>query len=435
MVMAEAVAMDMSHTYEEADVPAGYRRTQIGIIPEGWELKPIGELLEFKNGLNKAKQYFGYGTPIINYMDVFDHTGIREEHVEGLVDVTKNEIEAYSARKGDVLFTRTSETLEEIGYASVVLEDIEAAVFSGFVLRGRPKSDELTYDFKRYCFRSEAVRKQIISKGTYTTRALTNGRALSSVLLPFPKRECEQRAIAAALQDQDELISSLELLIEKKRAIKQGVMRELLTGTRRLPGFAEDWCQKPLSSVAEIRSGGTPSTSNPDYWNGEVLWCTPTDITALKGFKYLETTERKITAAGLAVSSAEVIPPNSIIMTSRATIGECAINTTPLTTNQGFKNLVPLKGTDAEFLYYLMLTQKENLISLCGGSTFLEIGKSQLVQFGVLVPSSEDEQTAIANVISDMDQDIFDSLKQLEKAKSIKEGMMHSLLAGKVRFV
>lgn len=118
MVMAEAVAIDMPQTSEEADVPAGYRRTQIGIIPEDWELKPIGELLEFKNGLNKAKQYFGYGTPIINYMDVFEHTGIRREHVAGLVDVTRNEIEAYSARKGDVLFTRTSETLE-IGRAHV----------------------------------------------------------------------------------------------------------------------------------------------------------------------------------------------------------------------------------------------------------------------------------------------------------------------------
>ncbi|MBT0780849.1 hypothetical protein [Paracoccus sp. pheM1] len=121
-------------------------------LPSGWSLTPVGDLLTFKNGLNKGKVFFGYGTPIVNYMDVFRHTGIRASDVKGLVDVSNAERKAFSARKGDVLFTRTSETPEEVGVSAVLLDDIENAVFSGFVLRGRPVSHRLTSNYARYCF-------------------------------------------------------------------------------------------------------------------------------------------------------------------------------------------------------------------------------------------------------------------------------------------
>src|SRR5205814_6512054 len=105
-------------------------------------------------------------------------------------------------------------------------------------------------------------------------------------------------------------------------------------------------------------------------------------------------------------SSAEIIPANSIVMTSRATIGECAINRVPLSTNQGFKNFVPFEHVDVEFLFYLLLTQKQGFISLCGGSTFLEIGKAQLAIFEVRVPKEKAEQTAIAEVLTVMDAEL-----------------------------
>lgn len=137
-----------------------------------------------------------------------------------------------------------------------------------------------------------------------------------------------------------------------------------------------------------------------------MLWCTPTDITALNGEKYIFETSRKITAAGLKVSSAGIIPAGSIVMTSRATIGECAINIHPITTNQGFKNFIPLNSVDSEFLYYLLSTQRDGFISLCSGSTFLEIGKQQLATYEVLVPNEKSEQTAIAIMLADMDKEI-----------------------------
>jgi len=109
-----------------------------------------------------------------------------------------------------------------------------------------------------------------------------------------------------------------------------------------------------------------------------------------------------------------------------ATIGECAINTVSVTTNQGFKNIVPFQVIQIEFLYYLMVIQKKRLIALCGGSTFLEIGKKQLAVFDVFLPLDKSEQSAIASVLSDMDAEIDALVLKLEKARRLKQGMMHN---------
>jgi len=231
------------------------------------------------------------------------------------------------------------------------------------------------------------------------------------------------------------LLAQLGALIDKKQNIKQAAMQQLLTGQTRLPGFHGNWERKRLDSVADIRSGGTPSTSEPRFWDGEIPWCTPTDITALNGHKYLGETTRRITQLGLKASSAEMIPLHSVIMTSRATIGECAINTVPVSTNQGFKNFVPFATTDVEFLYYLLSTQRQGFISLCGGSTFLEIGKVQLAAYEVRFPSTKAEQTAIAAVLSDMDSEIAALELRRENTRALKQAMMQELLTGQTRLI
>jgi type I restriction enzyme S subunit len=140
-----------------------------------------------------------------------------------------------------------------------------------------------------------------------------------------------------------------------------------------------------------------------------------------------------ITLHGLKASSAEMIPAHSIVMTSRATIGECAINTVPVSTNQGFKNLVPFETIDVDFLYYLLQTQRQGFINLCGGSTFLEIGKTQLAAYLVRIPSEKEEQTAIAEVLTDMDAELTALDQRREKTRALKQAMMQELLTGKTR--
>jgi type I restriction enzyme S subunit len=195
----------------------------------------------------------------------------------------------------------------------------------------------------------------------------------------------------------------------------------------------EDWSVLPLSAIADIRSGGTPSTANPSYWGGGIPWCTPTDITALNGRKYLLSTQRSISDAGLRSSSAELVPASSVIMTSRATIGACAINLLPVTTNQGFKNLVPLGDVSANFLYYLMCTKTEDLIKLCVGSTFLEIGKTELARFNLQVAPLLEERETIAEALSDTDA-LIESLQQfIAKKRALKQGAMQALLTGRQR--
>lgn len=198
-----------------------------------WKTISIGNCFEFKNGLNKAKEYFGSGTPIVNYMDVYKKTALRTNDIQGKVTLSQGEIRRYEVKKGDVFFTRTSETPEEVGIASVLLDDIPDCVFSGFVLRARPKMDILYDKYCQYCFSTVAVREQIISNCTYTTRALTNGNILSKITLVVPDKK-EQIAITAILDDMDDEISALQKKLDKVRRIKQGMMAELLTGRIRL---------------------------------------------------------------------------------------------------------------------------------------------------------------------------------------------------------
>lgn len=198
-----------------------------------WETIPVAELLEFKNGLNKASRFFGHGTPIVNFMDVMRSPVITADRVKGLVSLTRDEINRFSARQEDMFFTRTSETVDEIGTASVLVDDIPDAVFSGFVLRGRPRSGKINTTFLAYQFQLPSVREQVISTASYTTRALTNGGALGRVVVSVPARD-EQAAIAEVLADADTEIATLKRRMESARAVRTGMMQELLTGRTRL---------------------------------------------------------------------------------------------------------------------------------------------------------------------------------------------------------
>ena len=184
------------------------------------EWKKIGELFEFKNGLNKGKEFFGRGTPIVNYTDVYKKNKIYLNDLLGTVETTNDEQERYSVKRGDVFFTRTSETKEEVGKTSVLLEDVENGVFSGFVLRARPKTELLIPEYCAYCFETYEFRKSVVRYSTYTTRALTNGGTLSKLKIPIPSIEIQNHIVTILDKFQD-ILSDTKGMLPKEIELRQ----------------------------------------------------------------------------------------------------------------------------------------------------------------------------------------------------------------------
>ena len=407
------------------ELKPGYKQTELGVIPGGWAVLSLREFTTIATGNTPST------SDAKNYGDEFLFVSPGDLGEKKFITRTEKMLStkgfgiARQFPKKSILFVCIGSTIGKCGIALVKLASNQQinAIFP---------APTFSTGFLYYALCAAASRIRALAGEQAVP--LVNKTQFSETKVALPPLS-EQEAIAEALSDADALIESLDQLIAKKRQIKQGAMQELLTGKRRLPGFSGEWEAKRLAELADIRSGGTPSTIQPQFWDGGVMWCTPTDITALNAFKYLSNTSRTISTEGLKASSAEIIPTHSIVMTSRATIGECAINTVPMTTNQGFKNFVPFDSVDAEFLYYLLTTQRAGFIGLCSGSTFLEIGKTQLSGYQVQVPKIKSEQTAIATILSDMDTELAALESRLAKARQIKQGMMQELLTGRIRLL
>lgn len=233
------------------------------------------------------------------------------------------------------------------------------------------------------------------------------------------------------LETWDKAIEKLSEKIKIQKQVKKNLLNDLLTGKKRLVGFKENWETVLLGSVGEIISGGTPDTDNKENWAGKIPWITPTEITKLKG-KYIFSTQRTITEIGLKNSSAKLIPPHSLIICSRATVGDCAINTKEITTNQGFKNIIP-KNIDIDYLYYLILTKKNVLKKMASGSTFLEFSKKDLEKIKIRIPTSKNEQSAISLVLSTIDNEIDQLTRKLTLFKDQRKYLLNNLITGKIR--
>ncbi len=414
-----------------------YQFTDFGLFPSDWILISIGELLRFKNGLNKEKEFFGEGTPIINYMDVFNRPSIEKKHLNGKVTLTNDEVENYSARKGDIFFTRTSEIQREIGISSVLVEKIPKCVFSGFVLRGRPISSKLSIDYSKYCFSANYVRKQIISTSSYTTRALTNGRLLSQVKIFIPKSIDEQKLIAETLTDMDNLIASLEVLVAKKRAIKFGTMQELLTGKKRLQGFEGEWKKKKLGEVCFVQGGYAFKSDNFQKNPG-------IPIIRISNIK-----KESISLNDIVYYDDKFLIPNNfkikrgdiLIAMSGATtgkIGKYQLNKVSyLNQRVGSFKLLSDSNTNKEYLFQLLTSKlfQMTLNSELEQGAQPNISGKQLENLEFGFPISTEEQEAIAEVFSDIDREIEYLEKQLSKTKKLKQGMMQELLTGKTRLI
>ena len=264
---------------------------------------------------------------------------------------------------------------------------------------------------------------------------------VGSYRLSLPPRS-EQRKIAAILSSVDNTIENTKAIVDQVQVVKSGVMNDLFT--RGLPGWhtrfknseigevPADWMAMTLADAATVVGGGTPRRSQQAFWNGDVPWATPTDVTGLHG-RTIGETAASITGAGLTSSSATLLPPNSLLMTTRATIGACAINRIPMATNQGFQNLIPMRQlTCVDFLYYLIQYYARRLKQLAAGSTFLEISRRTVRGFRVYLPPLS-EQRKIAAILSSMDDEIETSMRSLHSLQIVKSGLTSVLLTGELR--
>ena len=192
----------------------------------------------------------------------------------------------------------------------------------------------------------------------------------------------------------------------------------------RFPEFSGEWETKSINDLADVIGGGTPDTTVKSYWDGEIQWFTPSEIGKNK---YVDSSLRTITEVGLNNSSAKLLPPNTILLSSRATIGECSLSLRECATNQGFQCLVS-KKCNVDFLYYLIQTKKKDLIRKSCGSTFLEISANEVRKIQVSVPSDV-EQQKIAELLSLIDERIATQNKIIEDLKKLKSAIRKKMFS------
>ena len=306
-----------------------------------WEEHTLSEYLEFKNGLNPDAKRIGSGLPFISVMDILSEGVINYDNIRGKVNATEKEIECFGVKDGDLLFQRSSETLEDVGRANVYMDN-RTAIYGGFVIRGRKIGN---YDplFFKYLLATPLARKRTCRMGAGAQHFNIGQEGLSKISLYFPSIE-EQRKIAEFLSLIDERIATKNKIIEKLQSLIKGLIDDIITlKCGQLVAFE--------TLYSKAGEGGTPTTSNSEFYdNGSIPFIKIDDLSN----KYLSANKDYITELGLKKSSAWLIPTHSIIYSNGATIGAISINKYPVCTKQGILGIVPNTNIDVEFLYYFM---------------------------------------------------------------------------------
>ena len=391
------------------------------MIPNGWRLGLFSDGIELISGQHVEAKFvnsIGNGKPYLTGPADFPN---------GKIVVTKyTENAKKECYKGDLLIT-----VKGSGTGKVIEADAAYAI-SRQLMAIRSISFEPKFCF--YNLVASIRRYEEAAAGLIP--GISREDVLNTPIMIPPKKE--QSKIAKIISTWDKAINTTERLIDNSKQQKKALMQQLLTGKKRLlnnsgKAFENIWEEKRISELGDISSGGTPSTSKPEYWSGNIDWVTPTDITTQDSI-YIESSARQISLDGIKNSSAKLLPKGALLVCTRATIGEMAIASHEMSTNQGFKNIVPNENTSMEYVYYLLSFFKHKLISKASGSTFLELSKSTFEGLKFLVPEYQ-EQQKIAAVLLNSDLEIDALKKQLADLKQEKKALMQQLLTGKRRVV
>lgn len=403
-----------------------------------WEKVKLGELYTVHNGLSKSRKFFGTGFPFVSFSVVFNNYFLPRELSE-LAQTTEKEQDSYSIRRGDVLITRTSETIDELGMSSVALKDYPFATYNGFTKRMRPiNPTRVVPEYIGYYLRNPEFRSKFLAFSTMTTRASLRNEDLLGLEVSLPPLETQNR-IASILSAYDDLIENNQKQIKLLEEAAERLYKEWFVDLRFpghedvkiVDGVPEGWKKTFIGNICATIGGGTPSTKNISYYQGgKIKWVTPTDITRNDSLILLDT-ERKITEDGLANSSAKLLPPYTILMTSRASVGFFGICKSEVCTNQGFISCIPYEDNTRMYLLYNLKERVEEIKQSAGGSTFLEISKTSFRNMEIILPTQK-----ILNDFNDVVVQIVKKMETLTESKVLlqeaRDRLLPKLMSGEI---
>lgn len=403
------------------------------MVKDGWKNCYITDLYNVYIGLTHTPKYVNQGMPFVSVKD------LKYKHIEfdDVKYITREEFDslpgACKPQKNDIVFGRVG----TLGNPCIVSKDKEFAIFVslGYL---RAKKD-ISNEFICQWLRSDMFLKLVDAKIAGSSQKNLNTGWLKEFQLSLPPLD-EQEEIANALSDMDNLISSLEKLIEKKKTIKQGAMQELLTGKKRLSGFNGEWTKMNLAKKSKIKarigwqglttaeyldSGYSYLVTGTDFKNGIIDW---------DGCHYVEKT-RYDQDKNIQIQN------DDILITKDGSLGKVAYVSRlskPATLNSGVFVIRPIQNAyDTRFVYYVLssFVFKDFLDLLSAGSTIIHLYQKDMNKFEFYIPDDIKEQKAIADILFDMDSEVTALEQKLAKCQKLKQGMMQQLLTGKIRLV
>lgn len=413
-------------------VNAKFKSTEVGVIPSDWEVVCLGEMtIKVGSGITPTggeRVYKKDGRPFLRSQNVGWGCLLMED-IAFIDDSTHNTFKDTEILVNDVFLNITGAS---IGRSAVADSRVEGGNVNQHVCIIRTAKDKLYPYFLNYSLLSRVGQKQIDSFQAGGNRQGLNFGQIRSFKIPLPTK-AEQNAIATVLSDADALISSLEKLIAKKRNIKQGAMQQLLTGKKRLPGFSGKWEVKKLGEIAHIDPENLGSDINPNY-SFRYISLEDVDYGILRGDTEQifciapSRARRKVRKGDVLVST---VRPN---LKSHLLIKEDVVDTV-CSTGFSVVRCKPALAYPAFIFAHLFTGSLERQIeSFLTGSNYPAINSSDVKALRIPCPSPR-EQTAIAQVLSDMDAEIEALEKKLDKFRMIKQGMMQELLSGRTRLI
>ena len=386
-----------------------------------WEKTTLGNIGETFNGLTgKSSADFGQGSPYITYKSIFDNSRIDLSRVE-LVTITDQERQKGTQNKvqyGDIFFTTSSETPEEVGMTSVLLDDIEDCYLNSFCFGYRLYSKEhILPEYMRFYLRTQGVRKKLFVLAQGSTRFNISKGEVMNVSVAIPEIK-EQEKIAKFLSLLEERIDTQIKIIEDLKKLKSAISKQIFV--------QKPICWNRLETLfIKGKAGGTPTSTNKDYYNGEIPFLSINDIT--KQGKYIRYTENHLSQSGLDNSSAWVVPAHSLIMSMYASVGLVTINEIPIATSQAmFAMQLKDKGL-LDYLYYYLSYFKYRHIH-----KYLETGTQSNINAdivrSIMIPDYGHERNIeIASTLQSIDAKIDNELSVLEQFNKQKNYLLSQM--------